>query len=241
MDTTWPDEGKAAKSTSPRTGMNGEEKLRDAFWRLLEQRSYASMNVRDIVRVAAVNKNTFYYHYANLEELAADAIASMLPYEFYMLVVRSLLTGRAQESMKFDSAPDAAQIMHKLGYLQLLAGPHGTAELRALAKRTFIEAWCGVTGMQPERFGDESMLAIDFVFGGIMGMLMHCAVNERTAGGGVTVETVMDTDFFRRLTSTLPPVVWHTLEQDGVQLPEPLHDIANRETQMGVPRHAASV
>ena len=51
-----------------------KERMRNAFWALLEDREYRKITVTDIVHEAQVNRNSFYYHYGSLSELADDAI-----------------------------------------------------------------------------------------------------------------------------------------------------------------------
>lgn len=51
-----------------------KERLENAFWELLAERNYHKITVTDIVRVADVNRNSFYYHFSGLPELADSAI-----------------------------------------------------------------------------------------------------------------------------------------------------------------------
>lgn len=49
-------------------------RMENAFWQLLEERDYAKITVTDIVNLANVNRNSFYYHYCKLDNLAETAI-----------------------------------------------------------------------------------------------------------------------------------------------------------------------
>ena len=51
-----------------------KERLENAFWELLSEREYNKITVTDIVRTADVNRNSFYYHFSGLPELADSAI-----------------------------------------------------------------------------------------------------------------------------------------------------------------------
>ena len=51
-----------------------KERLENAFWELLSEREYNKITVTDIVRTADVNRNSFYYHFTGLPELADSAI-----------------------------------------------------------------------------------------------------------------------------------------------------------------------
>lgn len=49
-------------------------RMENAFWSLLEERDYTKITVTDIVNIANVNRNSFYYHYCKLDNLAETAI-----------------------------------------------------------------------------------------------------------------------------------------------------------------------
>lgn len=51
-----------------------KERLENAFWELLADRDYRKITVTDVVSEAGVNRNSFYYHFSGLPELADSAI-----------------------------------------------------------------------------------------------------------------------------------------------------------------------
>ena len=61
--------------------VQARERLADAFWNLLEGEPYTQMSAREVCRKAGLNKNTFYYHFSDLDELADEAVARALPVE----------------------------------------------------------------------------------------------------------------------------------------------------------------
>ena len=106
-----------------------KERLENAFWELLAERNYHKITVTDIVRVADVNRNSFYYHFSGLPELADSAIlhaventpipsrpgANFNPDDEWRKHITALLRD-----------PDQRQ---RLDRLALLAGPHSSPEL----------------------------------------------------------------------------------------------------------------
>ena len=70
-----------------RGDVRAREKLIDAFWDLLEAEPYTQMSVREVCRESGLNKNTFYYHFSDLDELADEAVARALPVELAQLLV----------------------------------------------------------------------------------------------------------------------------------------------------------
>ncbi|WP_127529773.1 TetR/AcrR family transcriptional regulator [Paenibacillus kobensis] len=55
-----------------------KEHLKTAFIKLIKEKGYHSVTVRDIVECAAYNRSTFYVHYQDKIELADDLLASMM-------------------------------------------------------------------------------------------------------------------------------------------------------------------
>jgi len=55
-----------------------KEHLKSAFIKLIKEKGYHSVSVKNIVDSAAYNRSTFYVHYQDKMELAEDLLASML-------------------------------------------------------------------------------------------------------------------------------------------------------------------
>lgn len=55
-----------------------KEHLKSAFIKLIKEKGYHSVSVKDIVECAAYNRSTFYVHYLDKMELAEDLLTSML-------------------------------------------------------------------------------------------------------------------------------------------------------------------
>ncbi|KAB8288695.1 AcrR family transcriptional regulator [Bifidobacterium ramosum] len=146
-----------------------KERMENAFWELLSTREYHKITVTDIVHEAGVNRNSFYYHYSGLPELADSAI---------MHVVQ-------EASPKLptpDSDPDATwrenitnllqspEHRERLDRLALIAGPHGSPELvdslRDFGRLTIIHSL-----QLPERIDLKTDLMLDFTVGGMLAVL----------------------------------------------------------------------
>lgn len=47
-----------------------KETIIDAFWQLLEEKPFNKITVQNIVERCALNRNTFYYHFQDIPNLA---------------------------------------------------------------------------------------------------------------------------------------------------------------------------
>ncbi len=150
-----------------------KERLENAFWELLSEREYHKITVTDVVRTAGVNRNSFYYHFAGLPELADSAIQHAventprpaLPdddwdpdYEW-----RKHVTALLRD-------PDQRQ---RLARLALLAGPHSSPELisslRDFGRLTLMD----VLGLDSDNVDLKTDLMLDFTVGGMLAVLQR--------------------------------------------------------------------
>ncbi|MBT1160353.1 MULTISPECIES: TetR/AcrR family transcriptional regulator [Bifidobacterium] len=146
-----------------------KERMENAFWDLLADREYHKITVTDIVHEAGVNRNSFYYHYSSLPELADSAI---------MHVVQEAKPALPTP----DSDPDATwrenmtnlmqspEHRERLDRLALIAGPHSSPELvdslRDFGRLTIIHSL-----QLPEHIDLKTDLMLDFTVGGMLAVL----------------------------------------------------------------------
>ena len=148
-----------------------KERLENAFWELLSEREYRKITVTDIVRTADVNRNSFYYHFAGLPELADSAILHA--------VENTPIPSAPNEDFNPDTEwrkhvtallrdPEQRQ---RLDRLALLAGPHSSPELvesmREFGRLTLIS----VLGLDADHLDLKTDLMLDFTVGGMLAVL----------------------------------------------------------------------
>lgn len=159
-----------------------KERMRNAFWALLEDREYRKITVTDIVREAQVNRNSFYYHYGSLSELADDAILQEVENTSIAQLVDETTDDHGIPSMDDDAvrehwhkrisaAINSSEHRTRLNHMALLAGPHSSPELmdslRDFTRMTLFTA----LKLDESDMTLRSDLYIDFAVGGILAIL----------------------------------------------------------------------
>ena len=43
--------------------------IKEAFWKLLSEKSFSKITVKDIVEICGINRNSFYYHFQDIYDL----------------------------------------------------------------------------------------------------------------------------------------------------------------------------
>lgn len=156
-----------------------KERMRNAFWALLEDREYRKITVTDIVHEAQVNRNSFYYHYGSLSELADDAILQEVENTSIAQLVDETTDDHGIPSMDDDAvrehwhkrisaAINSSEHRTRLNHMALLAGPHSSPELmdslRDFTRMTLFTA----LKLDESDMTLRSDLYIDFAVGGIL-------------------------------------------------------------------------
>ena len=159
-----------------------KERMRNAFWALLEDREYRKITVTDIVHEAQVNRNSFYYHYGSLSELADDAILQEVENTSIAQLVDETTDDHGIPSMDDDAvrehwhkrisaAINSSEHRTRLNHMALLAGPHSSPELmdslRDFTRMTLFTA----LKLEESDMTLRSDLYIDFAVGGILAIL----------------------------------------------------------------------
>lgn len=159
-----------------------KERMRNAFWALLEDREYRKITVTDIVHEAQVNRNSFYYHYGSLSELADDAILQEVENTSIAQLVDETTDDHGIPSMNDDAvrehwhkrisaAINSSEHRTRLNHMALLASPHSSPELmdslRDFTRMTLFTA----LKLDESDMTLRSDLYIDFAVGGILAIL----------------------------------------------------------------------
>lgn len=150
-----------------------KERLENAFWELLSEREYNKITVTDIVRTADVNRNSFYYHFSGLPELADSAILHAVEN-----TPMPGMPGRDfdpdTEWRKYVTAllrdPEQRQ---RLDRLALLAGPHSSPELVSSLKEFGRLTMISVLGLNADNLDLKTDLMLDFTVGGMLSVLQR--------------------------------------------------------------------
>lgn len=147
-------------------------RLENAFWELLSERDWRKITVTDVVREAGVNRNSFYYHYSGMPELADSAIlhevesipfASSKPntYAEPNRVWHKRVTAVLQD-------PEQRQ---RLNRLSLLAGSHSSPELVESLRDFERLQIISMLDLDADNLDLKTDLIIEFTVGGMLAIL----------------------------------------------------------------------
>ncbi|MBT1179450.1 TetR/AcrR family transcriptional regulator [Bifidobacterium vespertilionis] len=157
----------------PKSGdVSATQKMQETFWQLLAAKPYDQITVSDITRTSGLNRSAFYYHYANIPELADDAIAALYAKTavstFIARIIHSPTDATAEEGyIRFISDQDYLASARKV---ILIAGPHSTPGLVRQLKDFIIEVWLRILMIDPKTLDDVQRVTLEFAVSGILGI-----------------------------------------------------------------------
>lgn len=145
------------------------ERLEDAFWECLAEKPFEKITVADVTKLAAVNRNTFYYHYEDMNDLARTVAAeTALEPELVKYIFTQVLQGGGSEVL--ERIPGIEQ---RADRVYLLAGKHSNVELRQMLRDALIGVWSKAFDVDFDELDQEGRIAVEFVLGGIMAIIAY--------------------------------------------------------------------
>lgn len=147
-----------------------KERMENAFWELLASRDYHKITVTDIVREADVNRNSFYYHFSSLSELADAAILHMVENTPVSLPRPNTNPETAWRTNIAKLLQTPGQREH-LDRLALVTGAHGSAELLASLRDFSRMNLMSILQIDAEHLDLQTDLMLEFAIGGMLAIL----------------------------------------------------------------------
>lgn len=158
-----------ARPKYQRDEQTAREKIVEAFWQMIEDGPYEKVSVRGLVRESGVNKNTFYYHFEDVDDLVRQATRDVLE-PALLLELLSMMQGGAVHVQTRIQDPGFAK---RLGRVRTIARAKGTPELQDTLKRAIADAWSRALELDPADLDEPQRIALEFALGGIISVLAH--------------------------------------------------------------------
>ena len=139
-------------------------RMEAAFFRVMEETPFGKLTVRAVVTEAGVNRNSFYYHYAGIDDLARSAVANLLVPEIPRMILRGLGPGSEQVVQVLEGVHGD----DRLRKLFILIGPNSTSALRAMLKDAVLDLWLQTFEVERGDLTPEESATVDFLLAGAL-------------------------------------------------------------------------
>lgn len=138
-------------------------RMEAAFFSVMEETPYEKLTVRAIVAAAGVNRNSFYYHYSGIDDLARSAVSGLLVPE----IPRLFLSGFGPDSEQVQRIFESLHGNDRLHRVSIVLGPNSTSELRAMLKDSVLELWLTTFEITTGDLSAQELATVNFLLAGV--------------------------------------------------------------------------
>lgn len=151
-------------------------KIENAFWRLLEEEAFSDITVLRISQESGVNRNSFYYHYEDMNDLARKAFKNNAEAEVSKALFGVLFMSLQGEITDLAKEIDPKLILHARK-IMLCAGSDSVF-LNQMVHDLLKKIWLDELSISEDLLSPEEQLQIRFIFAGLVSVLGSPEVRE---------------------------------------------------------------
>lgn len=156
---------------SGRAAARTRERLADAFWGCLEDSRLDAVSVGEVIEAAGVSRGTFYYHFAEKDELVRWALSrELLDADRAGTPLVDLMMGREPASGRRSEAEASVQ------RLCLLVDRGGMDVVYDAMVGHALDFWRAVLSPAGGELPDKVVASVEYSVGGLVGMLFRARV-----------------------------------------------------------------
>ncbi|MGN0301290.1 MAG: TetR/AcrR family transcriptional regulator [Anaerotardibacter sp.] len=152
--------------------LDAKERIYQAFWDLLEDYHFHEITVGMIASKAQCNRGTFYYHFADINELTEKSInRELFANGLVSRIVIRIICGDVSVPRDIES------IIPNIKRIQILAERGGGTIIMKKIKMTVLRVWETVLGVEEKDLEPTTRLIIEYAISGILGVLSYSSDN----------------------------------------------------------------
>lgn len=173
------------------------DRLTQAFWQLLADAPFSKLTVLGVVRASGLNKNTFYYHYNDIDDLARSIVADAFQPDALQRLLARLDAGSADIR--------DPQLEQSFNRLCLIASDHSTPALQGMLKDALCSTWARVLHFDLDRLSFKQRLSLEFAAGGVTALFAYRARQDP----GFTFTDAISSDLRQHVQAILAGIGTH--------------------------------
>lgn len=153
----------------PKRELNGKsafERIEDAFWEILLEKSYGQMTISELSKKAKVNHNLIYYYFNNVDDMAKQLFERNMSEDIPQKILNGLM-GNTEDVMDIMNDDEIIKrIMRTRLFMR-----KDSAFLNGLVKSRIQREWLLHAGVDYEQLTPENKVDLEFIFSGIIAVL----------------------------------------------------------------------
>ena len=141
-------------------------RIESAFWIMLERDGFSNITMKALAAQAGINRNTLYYHYANLQEISAAAFQNVINDNISDVFMDFLLSPPTDIGTVWGEL----QLSERIRKIHLFARSDSPL-LRSMLKQTILNRWFQKLEIQADRLSPGDLLQLDYIVNGFIGIV----------------------------------------------------------------------
>ena len=145
---------------------SAENRITEAFWKILRDGSYADVTIKRLAMEADVNHKTIYYHFGNVDGLAKVAFDKNLSEAEPQVILSAVLTGSVNSVDFFGNERLFACFQRLRLFMR-----EDSAYLNGIVRETLLSQWLQSVGKSEEDLSSEEKTDLNFIISGLIAVL----------------------------------------------------------------------
>lgn len=173
-------------------------KIENAFWSLLETERYSDITVLRVSQEAGINRNSFYYHYSDIDDLAQKAFINNANNEVSKTLISALLSAfqEGHSALVFDMS-----ILHNTKRIMLCAGSD-SPYLNQLVNDLLKTVWFDSLSIDEDLLSAEEKIQVRYIFAGLVAVLG----SQEMKNDPLSMSTLSQTEIGQAMISTMQKI-----------------------------------
>lgn len=151
--------------------VNVKECIENAFWSQMEKGTYKDITIKSLAIEAGVNRNTVYYYYDSVADVARKTCERYADGEATLQIMRSILKGDRRELL------NNPQTMSNWRKARLFA-KDDSPYIKTMFQTKLRNNWCLAMGIEYDTQPEYKKMELDFIFAGLVELIGSDMVSE---------------------------------------------------------------
>ena len=164
------------------------EKLIRAFWDGIGDMPFHKLTVTEVIRRAGLNRNSFYYHFECIDDMAEKVVEETLMRDLPGILVSELNNG---SHSTVDFLLSDKGLRERFDHVCLLAGKNSSPQLQEMLKTAIADNWKSFLSIETGKLSHEDRLVFEFCLGGVLSLLAYRADDKMNP----PIRDMFSTDF----------------------------------------------
>lgn len=149
---------------------SASEQIEACFWTLLEREGYDKITILRLTQETGLNRNTIYYHYDNVEDIARKAVEHLTDSQIVSDFISELLSGQTELMCNPQFVPRIKKL--------LLLAESESPFLQSFVKTTLLQTWFHCFQIDTSKLSASDWMVLDFMSSGMTSMLGNKALRN---------------------------------------------------------------